>query len=61
MIGETRALDGAMVGAIEIHAAVDDQNDRVDRRRNFRGRTIRAAMEAVERIGRPLGAYWSPR
>ena len=45
--------DGAMVGAIEIHAAVDDKTVVLIDDVIFRGRTIRAAMEAVERIGRP--------
>ena len=45
--------DGAMVGAIEIHAAVDDKTIVLIDDVIFRGRTIRAAMEAVERIGRP--------
>ncbi len=42
-----------MVGAIEIHAAVDDKTVVLIDDVIFRGRTIRAAMEAVERIGRP--------
>jgi pyrimidine operon attenuation protein/uracil phosphoribosyltransferase len=45
--------DGAMVGAVEIHAAVDDKTVVLIDDVIFRGRTIRAAMEAVERIGRP--------
>jgi len=45
--------DGAMVGAIEIHAAVDDKTVVLIDDVIFRGRTIRAAMEAVERLGRP--------
>jgi len=45
--------DGAMVGAIEIPAAVDDKTVVLIDDVIFRGRTIRAAMEAVERIGRP--------
>jgi len=44
---------GAMVGAIEIHAAVDDKTVVLIDDVIFRGRTIRAAMEAVERIGQP--------
>ena len=44
---------GAMVGAVEIHAAVDDKTVVLIDDVIFRGRTIRAAMEAVERIGRP--------
>jgi len=45
--------DGAMVGAIEIHATVDDKTVVLIDDVIFRGRTIRAAMEAVERLGRP--------
>ena len=45
--------DGAMVGAVEIHAAVDDKTVVLIDDVIFRGRTIRAAMEAVERLGRP--------
>lgn len=44
---------GAMIGAIEIHAAVDDKTVILIDDVIFRGRTIRAAMEAVERIGQP--------
>jgi pyrimidine operon attenuation protein/uracil phosphoribosyltransferase len=49
----TQEPGGAMVGAIEIHAAVDDKTVVLVDDVIFRGRTIRAAMEAVERLGRP--------
>jgi pyrimidine operon attenuation protein/uracil phosphoribosyltransferase len=49
----TQEQGGAMIGAIEIHAAVDDKTVILIDDVIFRGRTIRAAMEAVERIGQP--------
>ena len=49
----TQEQNGATVGAIEIHAAIDDKTVVLIDDVIFRGRTIRAAMEAVERIGRP--------
>jgi pyrimidine operon attenuation protein / uracil phosphoribosyltransferase len=49
----TQEPGGAMIGAIEIHAAVDDQTVVLIDDVIFRGRTIRAAMEAVERVGNP--------
>ena len=49
----TQDPGGAMVGAIEIQAAVDDKTVVLIDDVIFRGRTIRAAMEAVERLGRP--------
>jgi len=41
------------VGAFEIQAAVDDKTVVLIDDVIFRGRTIRAAMEAVERLGQP--------
>ncbi len=41
------------VGAFEIQAAVDDKTVVLVDDVIFRGRTIRAAMEAVERLGQP--------
>ena len=41
------------VGAFEIEAAVDDKTVVLIDDVIFRGRTIRAAMEAVERLGQP--------
>jgi len=49
----TQEQNGATVGAIEIHAAIDDKTVVLIDDVIFRGRTIRAAMEAVERLGRP--------
>jgi pyrimidine operon attenuation protein/uracil phosphoribosyltransferase len=41
------------VGAFEVQVAVDDKVVVLIDDVIFRGRTIRAAMEAVERLGRP--------
>ena len=41
------------VGAFEIQAAIDDKTVVLIDDVIFRGRTIRAAMEAVERLGQP--------
>ena len=49
----TQAQNNPMVGTLEIHAAVDDKTVVLIDDVIFRGRTIRAAMEAVERIGQP--------
>ena len=49
----TQEPGGGMIGAIDIHAAVDDKTVVLIDDVIFRGRTIRAAMEAVERIGQP--------
>ena len=43
----------AAVGAFEMQVAVDDRTVVLIDDVIFRGRTIRAAMEAVERLGRP--------
>lgn len=45
--------DSSQVGAFEVHVAVDDKIVVLIDDVIFRGRTIRAAMEAVERMGRP--------
>jgi pyrimidine operon attenuation protein/uracil phosphoribosyltransferase len=49
----TEEQDSARVGAFEIQVAVDDRTIVLVDDVIFRGRTIRAAMEAVERMGRP--------
>ena len=43
----------AVVGAFEVQVAVDDRTVVLIDDVIYRGRTIRAAMEAVERLGRP--------
>jgi pyrimidine operon attenuation protein/uracil phosphoribosyltransferase len=45
--------DSPPVGAFEIEAAVDDKTVILIDDVIFRGRTIRAAMDAVERLGQP--------
>ena len=47
------AQAGSAVGAFEIEAAVDDKTVVLIDDVIYRGRTIRAAMEAVERLGQP--------
>ena len=47
------AQSSAPVGAFEIDAAVDDKTVVLIDDVIYRGRTIRAAMEAVERLGQP--------
>jgi pyrimidine operon attenuation protein / uracil phosphoribosyltransferase len=49
----TQEQGSPIVGAIEIDAVVDDKTVVLIDDVIFRGRTIRAAMEAVERIGQP--------
>ena len=44
---------GAVMGAFEIDASVDDKTVVLIDDVIYRGRTIRAAMEAVERLGQP--------
>jgi pyrimidine operon attenuation protein/uracil phosphoribosyltransferase len=50
---KTEGQDSSRVGALEIQVAVDDRTVVLIDDVIFRGRTIRAAMEAVERMGRP--------
>lgn len=47
------AQAGPVVGAFEIDASVDDKTIVLIDDVIYRGRTIRAAMEAVERLGQP--------
>jgi pyrimidine operon attenuation protein/uracil phosphoribosyltransferase len=47
------AQDSSPVGAFEIEAGVDDKTVVLIDDVIFRGRTIRAAMDAVERLGQP--------
>jgi len=49
----SQSQDFGAVGAFEIQVAVDDKTVVLIDDVIFRGRTIRAAMEAVERLGRP--------
>jgi pyrimidine operon attenuation protein/uracil phosphoribosyltransferase len=49
----TEGPDSSRIGAFEIQVAVDDRTIVLVDDVIFRGRTIRAAMEAVERLGRP--------
>ena len=49
----TEGQDSSRIGAFEIQVTVDDRTIVLVDDVIFRGRTIRAAMEAVERLGRP--------
>lgn len=49
----TATQPGPAVGAFEVAAAVDDKTVVLIDDVIYRGRTIRAAMEAVERLGQP--------
>lgn len=50
---KSRELAAAAVGAFEVQVTVDDRTVVLIDDVIFRGRTIRAAMEAVERLGQP--------
>jgi pyrimidine operon attenuation protein/uracil phosphoribosyltransferase len=49
----SQATESPAVGAFEVRVAVDDKTVVLVDDVIFRGRTIRAAMEAVERLGQP--------
>ena len=49
----TEGQDSSRIGAFEIQVTVDERTIVLVDDVIFRGRTIRAAMEAVERLGRP--------